>query len=73
MTDQIIEYCYLICQQKGDDKDNKRDSDLREDELEKQAMETLQGNGEWLVGSRKASVREMLTSWQSIKEQSHEE
>ncbi len=70
MTDQIIEYRYLICQQ---NEDNERDSDVREDELEKQAMETLQGNGEWLVGSRKVNVREMLTSWQSIKEQSHEE
>ncbi|CAG8818087.1 29650_t:CDS:10 [Gigaspora margarita] len=42
------------------------------DELDKLAKETtLQSNGEWIIGTNKVNVRDLLTLWQNEKKRPH--
>jgi hypothetical protein len=44
------------------------------DELDKLAKETtLQSNGEWIIGTNKVNVRDLLTLWQNEKKRPHNE
>ncbi|CAI2171182.1 3253_t:CDS:10 [Funneliformis geosporum] len=55
------------------DKSNMIDNAMIDDNngLDKWAKETLQRNGEWLVGNKKVNVHDLLVLWQNEKKRPH--